>query len=84
MPLYDFHCDACDSLFEADAAPGATPSCPACGSDEVRRVWTAPAVLGGPWMRGQAARASNAKRATREEQRQERKAARKEARKAQE
>jgi putative FmdB family regulatory protein len=66
MPLYDFACDACDERFEAQAAPGETPPCPACGASPSRRLFTPiapPLKLG---LRGRAARESDGRRAERE------------------
>jgi putative FmdB family regulatory protein len=80
MPLYDFHCDSCETDFEAVSDPGKTAPCPACRSDDTRRVWTAPAMSRHPGLRGHAARVSNANRFEREEARRERMAKRKEER----
>ena len=37
MPLYDFHCRACQHRFEALVRPGGTPACPACQSTDLER-----------------------------------------------
>ncbi len=71
MPLYDFHCEACDNTFEAVTPPGASAPCPQCGAAEARRVWSAPATSRTPGLRGAAASRSNATRRAREERRQE-------------
>ena len=71
MPLYDFHCDACDEPFEAMVSPGATAPCPKCGAPETRRIYTPPATSRTPGMRGAAAQRSNDTRRAREEKRQE-------------
>lgn len=43
MPSYDYHCDACDRIFEAQHPIGRGPSrCPACGSARIRRDWSKP------------------------------------------
>ena len=71
MPLYDFACAACETRWEAVTPVGEVPSaCVACGSGDVRRIFTAPAThsLG---LRGAAAQRSNAQRAAREERRRE-------------
>jgi putative FmdB family regulatory protein len=71
MPLYDFACDACEQTFEARAEPGEAPTCPACGGERTRRLFTpipAPPKLG---LRGRAARESDARRAEREFRRKE-------------
>lgn len=40
MPLYEYHCDACDSDFELmrRVTDESQPTCAECGSAEVRRV----------------------------------------------
>jgi putative FmdB family regulatory protein len=38
MPLYDFHCPTCDKNVELLVRFDATPPCPSCGSDEMRRL----------------------------------------------
>ena len=39
MPLYDYHCNACDEQFEArHGFDDPAPACPNCGSDDVERV----------------------------------------------
>ena len=50
---------------------GATAACPACGSDQVKRVYSTFARQSGVGLRGEAARRSNSVRAGREEQRRE-------------
>jgi putative FmdB family regulatory protein len=41
MPLYDYHCEDCDSTFEVrlsfSEVDTARPVCPDCGSDQVKR-----------------------------------------------
>jgi putative FmdB family regulatory protein len=79
MPLYDFECSACDRGFEAVATPGGLAVCPACGSEQVRRVYSA---FAGPYLvapRGYTARRSNAERRVREERRRERREERRQA-----
>ena len=52
MPLYDYHCQACDTAFShlwrtLAAATGSTaPACPVCGSQETQRVVSRVTVLG--------------------------------------
>lgn len=39
MPIYEFHCEKCESEFETLVFAGsATAPCPRCGSEEVRRL----------------------------------------------
>ncbi|HWF55890.1 MAG TPA: zinc ribbon domain-containing protein [Solirubrobacteraceae bacterium] len=81
MPLYDFHCLACDCRFEAQVPYGELPSCPECGAARTEKLL---APFAGPFtvgVRGYAAKKSDATRAAREEQRAERKAERIERRK---
>ena len=41
MPLYDYHCDACDIDFEArHGFNDPAPACPACGAARVHKVIT--------------------------------------------
>jgi putative FmdB family regulatory protein len=76
MPLYDFRCRACGERFEALVSSSEVPTCTACGTNDVERLFT---PFAGPFtvgLRGVAARRSNALRGERERQRQERRAAR--------
>lgn len=45
MPIYDYHCRACDKDFELLVRSGAMPACPTCGGQvlEKRVSLTAPA-----------------------------------------
>ena len=46
MPLYEYSCRACATIFEALLLPGrdTTPSCPACSSADVERLISSFAV----------------------------------------
>jgi len=44
MPIYDYSCRACEHRFEALVRGGAVPSCPECGSDDLERLLSLPAV----------------------------------------
>jgi len=44
MPIFDFRCAACVHEFEKLVRGGATPTCPSCGSAEVERQLSLPAV----------------------------------------
>lgn len=44
MPLYDFTCRACGATSELLVRGGATPACPACGSEALDRLLSLPAV----------------------------------------
>jgi len=37
MPLYDYHCKACDKEFELLVRSGTVPVCPSCGSDNLEK-----------------------------------------------
>ncbi len=82
MPLYDFHCSACDTAFEEYTPADAPPApCPACGSADTERVISG---FAGPFNRrpqGGDARRLDANRMAKETARLERKAARQEQRK---
>jgi putative FmdB family regulatory protein len=72
MPLYDFHCRACGTVFEARAPIGELAPCESCGSADVERLFSG---FAGPFTiapRGTAAKRSDDSRRTREQQRQER------------
>ncbi|MBQ7608407.1 MAG: zinc ribbon domain-containing protein [Desulfovibrionaceae bacterium] len=46
MPLYDFHCTACDADFEEIVKENAdNPLCPSCGSRATERKIAMPAPL---------------------------------------
>jgi putative FmdB family regulatory protein len=46
MPMYDYECPACGSVFEVIVFRGSDPppSCPRCGRGQTRRLMAAPAV----------------------------------------
>lgn len=46
MPIYDYRCNACDRRFELLVRGSTTPSCPHCGSIDLRKCLTAPAAPG--------------------------------------
>jgi putative FmdB family regulatory protein len=52
MPLYDFHCEQCDTKFEVRASikekqAGLQPECPTCHRSAARQIVTAGRVLHG-------------------------------------
>lgn len=52
MPLYDFHCEQCETKFEVRASikekqAGLQPECPTCHSHAARQIVTAGLVLHG-------------------------------------
>ncbi|KXK19214.1 MAG: Zinc ribbon domain protein [Chloroflexi bacterium OLB15] len=64
MPLYDYRCQKCETVFEArHAFSESAPPCPACGSANVQRLITsAPAQ-----MKGMSANAGSSRSASKEE-----------------
>ena len=44
MPIYEYACRNCDHQFETLVRGGVTPVCTACGSAELERVLSLPAV----------------------------------------
>jgi len=47
MPRFDFHCTACDQVFEETIPFGSKklPPCPACGSTKTEKLLSVPGVL---------------------------------------
>ncbi len=64
MPLYDYRCENCETIFEARHAFDApTPLCPVCASADVQRqITAAPAQL-----KGMLANAGSSRNASKEE-----------------
>lgn len=46
MPLFDFHCDACDRTFEKLVRADTLPPCPHCGASRVHKCVSAPQAPG--------------------------------------
>lgn len=44
MPIYDYSCRVCEHRFEALIRASVVPSCPECGSGDVERLLSLPAV----------------------------------------
>lgn len=44
MPLFEYVCQSCDHEFEALVLGSSVPSCPACGSQELERQISLPAI----------------------------------------
>ena len=54
MPIYDVRCEDCDKVWESfQKMSDPLPACPACGSEKVRKVLSAPGIAfkGGGWAR---------------------------------
>jgi putative FmdB family regulatory protein len=72
VPLYEFDCCACGARFEQIVPPGAIAPCPACGGEQVNRVFSPIAAAGVPvGLTGKAAADSNARRKEREARKKE-------------
>lgn len=42
MPMYEYHCPACDKRFELLVRSNTIPACPACGSTALTKCISAP------------------------------------------
>lgn len=71
MPIYEFECEECGGRFEELVAMGATVTCPGCGSQRTRRLYSAVAPPGRQ-PRGAKVRSDEARRRDREAARQDR------------
>jgi putative FmdB family regulatory protein len=78
VPIYEFRCQACGSVFEELARAGELPPCPECGAAEPRRLLSQVAPTPRIGLRGAEARRSDATRKAREERKREERAARRE------
>jgi putative FmdB family regulatory protein len=38
MPMYEYHCQACDAEFETLVRSSTVPTCPHCGAIDLRRI----------------------------------------------
>ncbi|PXW94365.1 putative FmdB family regulatory protein [Sphaerotilus hippei] len=62
MPMYEYHCRACQAEFELLVRSSTVPACPQCGSAELEKVVSRIAPAG----KIEAIRASNRRAAARE------------------
>jgi putative FmdB family regulatory protein len=46
MPIYEYHCPACDKHFEMLVRSSTVPACPQCGSTAVDKCVSAPQAPG--------------------------------------
>lgn len=46
MPLYEYHCPACDKHFELLVRSSTVPACPQCGSTALNKCISAPQAPG--------------------------------------
>jgi putative FmdB family regulatory protein len=44
MPIYEYTCKACENQFETLVRKGDSPVCSACGSADIERLFSTPAV----------------------------------------
>ena len=44
MPIYEYSCKSCQHRFETLVRGGETPMCTSCGSAELERIFSLPAV----------------------------------------
>ena len=44
MPLFEYHCEPCNTDFELLVRSGETAACPECGQVELERLFSAPAA----------------------------------------
>ena len=44
MPIFDFSCHACDARFELLVRASSSPVCPTCGSANLEKLFSMPAV----------------------------------------
>lgn len=44
MPMFEFECPACEHTFEELVRTNQMPACPTCGTSDIRKLLSAPAV----------------------------------------
>jgi putative FmdB family regulatory protein len=44
MPIYEYNCRKCGAAFETLVRKGKTPQCTSCGSEDLERLFSLPAV----------------------------------------
>lgn len=44
MPIYEYRCKECEREFEALVLKNVEPACPSCGSRDLERLFSLPAV----------------------------------------
>jgi putative FmdB family regulatory protein len=44
MPIYEYSCKSCEHQFETLIRTGDTPVCASCGSTDLQRIFSLPAV----------------------------------------
>jgi putative FmdB family regulatory protein len=71
MPIYEFECESCAARFEELVAIGQFASCPACGSERTRRLYSEVAPPSRQ-PRGAGVRSDESRRRERESARQDR------------
>jgi len=76
MPLYEFRCRSCETVFEELVRVDEVPACPRCGTPDPERLVSSVSRPRRFGLRGAEARRSNAIRQAREERRREQRAER--------
>jgi putative FmdB family regulatory protein len=71
MPIYEFECEACGVQFEELVAADRACVCPACGSEQTKRLYSTVAPPGRQ-PRGASVRSDESRRREREAARQDR------------
>lgn len=44
MPIFEYHCNACETDFELLVRSGAEPACESCGSTNLQKLLSLPAI----------------------------------------
>lgn len=44
MPIFEYHCNACDADFEVLVRSGTVPACAKCGSGNLQKLLSLPAI----------------------------------------
>lgn len=44
MPIFEYHCNACDADFEVLVRSGTVPACAKCGSANLQKLLSLPAI----------------------------------------
>jgi putative FmdB family regulatory protein len=71
MPIYEFECEECGARFEELVAAGAAVTCPSCGCERTRRLYSNVSPPGRQ-PRGAVVRSDESRRREREAARQDR------------
>jgi putative FmdB family regulatory protein len=78
VPIYEFTCDACGTVFEELVRGEALPPCPNCGAADPQRLLSQVSPNPRTGLRGAAAKRSDDTRRVREEKKREQRATKRE------